>query len=116
MSVVQTESREGGSSSIAKRLRRDGFLPMAILQAKGAPELIKAKMADVKKALHENPGVGIFTIQMTSDKEPRTVLVKQINHLKRPASPAAPTTKDCPQCLSKIPLNAKKCAFCTSTL
>jgi large conductance mechanosensitive channel len=44
------------------------------------------------------------------------MLVKQINRLKRAPAPSAPTTKDCPQCLSKIPLNAKKCAFCTSQL
>ena len=44
------------------------------------------------------------------------MLVKQINRLKRAPAPAAPNTKDCPQCLSKIPLNAKKCAFCTSQL
>src|SRR5688572_26906236 len=25
----------------------------------------------------------------------------------------APTTKDCPECLSKIPLGAKRCAHCT---
>ena len=41
------------------------------------------------------------------------MLVKQINRLKRTPLPAAPNTKDCPQCLSKIPLNAKKCVFCT---
>jgi large conductance mechanosensitive channel len=44
------------------------------------------------------------------------LLVKQINRLKRAPAPAAPNTKDCPQCLSKIPLNAKKCAFCTSQI
>jgi large conductance mechanosensitive channel len=27
-----------------------------------------------------------------------------------------PTTKKCPECLSSIPLNAKRCAFCTSIL
>ena len=27
--------------------------------------------------------------------------------------PAAPTTKPCPQCLSEIPLAAKRCAHCT---
>lgn len=43
------------------------------------------------------------------------ILVKQINRLKRPAA-AAPTTKDCPHCLSKVPVNAKKCAFCTSDI
>jgi len=30
------------------------------------------------------------------------------------AKAAAPTTKQCPDCLSNIPLAAKKCAFCTS--
>jgi large conductance mechanosensitive channel len=28
----------------------------------------------------------------------------------------APTTKDCPECLSKIPLAAKRCAHCTTAL
>lgn len=28
----------------------------------------------------------------------------------------SPTTKKCPQCLSVIPLAAKRCAFCTSVL
>ena len=27
-----------------------------------------------------------------------------------------PTTKKCPECLSEIPLEAKRCAFCTSKL
>jgi len=27
--------------------------------------------------------------------------------------PAAPTTKVCPECLSEIPLAAKRCSFCT---
>jgi len=28
----------------------------------------------------------------------------------------APTTKECPECLSKIPLGAKRCAHCTTAL
>jgi large conductance mechanosensitive channel len=28
--------------------------------------------------------------------------------------PADPTTKRCPECISEIPIQAKKCAFCTS--
>ena len=27
-----------------------------------------------------------------------------------------PTTKKCPECLSEIPIEAKRCAFCTSVL
>ncbi len=30
--------------------------------------------------------------------------------------PADPTTKKCPECLSEIPIQARKCAFCTSPL
>ena len=44
------------------------------------------------------------------------ILVKQVNRLKKPAPTAAPMTKDCPQCLSTIPLKATKCAHCTSNV
>jgi len=46
------------------------------------------------------------------------LLVKGMNNLKRQqeAPPAAPTTKDCPHCLSTIPIKATKCAHCTSQL
>ncbi len=45
------------------------------------------------------------------------LVVKQMNRLKRAVQPPAePTTKTCPQCLSTIPLKAKRCAHCTSQL
>lgn len=36
--------------------------------------------------------------------------------LAKPAAPAAPTTKTCPECVSEVPLAAKRCAHCTSAL
>jgi large conductance mechanosensitive channel len=30
--------------------------------------------------------------------------------------PADPTTKKCPECLSEIPIQAKRCAFCTTQI
>jgi large conductance mechanosensitive channel len=43
------------------------------------------------------------------------VVVKPVNALvARRAGTAEPTTRPCPQCLSEIPLAAKRCAFCTS--
>ena len=42
-------------------------------------------------------------------------VVKPMNMLlarARTAPPADPTTKKCDQCLSEIPLQAKRCAFC----
>jgi large conductance mechanosensitive channel len=45
------------------------------------------------------------------------LLVKQVNRLKQPTPvPAAPATKDCPYCLSAVPLKATRCAHCTSDL
>lgn len=46
------------------------------------------------------------------------LLVKGMNQLKRQqeAAPAAPTTRECPHCLSTIPIKATKCAHCTSQL
>ena len=47
-------------------------------------------------------------------------LLKGINALMKigakPAAPAAPTTKQCPYCLSEIPLAATRCPHCTSQL
>jgi large conductance mechanosensitive channel len=34
----------------------------------------------------------------------------------RGQAPADPTTRQCPECLSEIPVNAKRCAFCTTEL
>lgn len=34
----------------------------------------------------------------------------------RSAIPADPTTKKCPECLSEIPIAARRCAFCTSVV
>jgi len=31
-------------------------------------------------------------------------------------APLDPTTKKCPECLSEIPIQARKCAFCTSVV
>jgi large conductance mechanosensitive channel len=44
------------------------------------------------------------------------LLVRSINRLKRKeeASSAAATTKECPYCLSAIPIKAIRCAHCTS--
>jgi large conductance mechanosensitive channel len=36
--------------------------------------------------------------------------------VKRGELPADPTTKKCPQCAMEIPVAARKCGFCTSTL
>jgi len=47
------------------------------------------------------------------------MLIKGINNLKRQeeeAPPAEPTTKECPFCMSTIPIKASRCPNCTSEL
>jgi large conductance mechanosensitive channel len=45
------------------------------------------------------------------------MLVRQINRLKTPVpSPPAPDAKDCPYCISRIPVKATRCPHCTSEL
>ncbi|MCQ4795009.1 large conductance mechanosensitive channel protein MscL [Anaerofustis stercorihominis] len=49
------------------------------------------------------------------------MLIKGLNKLaeigkKKNDLPEEPTTKICPYCLSEIPINATKCAHCTSEL
>jgi large conductance mechanosensitive channel len=51
------------------------------------------------------------------------LIVKEFNRLRRhgetpqaPAAVTAPATKECPYCLSAIPLKATRCPHCTSEL
>jgi large conductance mechanosensitive channel len=46
-------------------------------------------------------------------------VVKPVNYLiarSHREQPPDPSTMKCPQCLSEIPIGAKRCAFCTSEL
>ncbi len=44
------------------------------------------------------------------------LMVKQINRLRREETPSSATTKDCPFCVSSIPLSATRCPHCTSVV
>ncbi len=46
------------------------------------------------------------------------MIIKAMNRMKKetPKPEAVPTTRECPFCLSTVPLKASKCPFCTSDL
>ena len=44
------------------------------------------------------------------------LVVKALNNMKKPASNASATTKDCPACTMTIPVKATRCPHCTTQL
>lgn len=39
-----------------------------------------------------------------------------VARMRRGETPPDPTVKKCPECLSEVPIAARRCAFCTSSL
>jgi len=78
-----------------------------------------ASLADAKKAGAAVIAYGQFinhVIDFLIVAFAMFVVVKWFSSLKKTEPPAAPSTRDCPFCLSSIPLNATRCPHCTSTL
>ena len=44
------------------------------------------------------------------------LIIRQVNAMRKPKEAPASTTKECPQCLSTIPIRAMRCAHCTVEL
>ena len=44
------------------------------------------------------------------------LLIRQVNRFKKEEEPVMPTTRDCPYCLSPVPLKATRCLHCISEL
>lgn len=42
--------------------------------------------------------------------------VNRLMDLMKSGEPEGPKTRECPECLSKIPMAARRCAFCTTVL
>ena len=78
-----------------------------------------ATLADAKAAGAATLNYGLFISTIVTFLIVAFVvylIVKSVQRLGPKKAEAPATTKDCPYCLSKIPLNAKKCAFCTADL
>lgn len=78
-----------------------------------------ASLADAKKAGAAAIGYGAFLNTILDFVIVALViflLIRQMNKLKKQPAPAAATTKECPYCLSVIPLKATRCGHCTVQL
>jgi large conductance mechanosensitive channel len=78
-----------------------------------------AALADAKAAGAVTINYGVFIIAVISFIIIAFfvfLLVRSINKMRREAEPPEEDTKECPYCLSKIAIAAKRCAYCTSEL
>ena len=100
------------------------FANLFVILKSGQPPAPYASLADAQAAgaVSINYGVFINTIISFLLIALAVFLIirafvraRQKFEKKTEAAPAAPT-KECPYCLSKIPIAAQKCAYCTSQL
>jgi large conductance mechanosensitive channel len=78
-----------------------------------------ASLADAKKAGAPIIGYGAFlntVLDFVIVAFVIFLLIRQMNKLKKQPAVAAPTTKECPYCLSVIPIKATRCGHCTAQL
>ena len=91
----------------------------ALLKA-GSPAGPYASLADAQAAGAVTVNYGVFINDVISFLIVAFVmflLIRGINRLqKEEQAPVEPATKECPYCLSTIPLKATRCPHCTSEL
>ena len=78
-----------------------------------------ASLADARKAGAAVIGYGAFLNTILDFVVVAFViflLIRQVNKMKKEPAPAATTTKECPYCLSVIPIKATRCGHCTAQL
>ena len=99
------------------------FVNLFLMLKKGDPVGPYATLADAQAAGAVVVSYGVFinsvvTLLLTGVAV--FFVVRAINRLQRPkpkpAPPAEPTTKECPFCMSTIPIKATRCPNCTSQL
>jgi len=97
------------------------FANFFILLKAGAPAAPYASLADAQAAGAVTINYGVFINALVSFLFVAFVmflLIRSINRLEREEEtpPAEPTTKECPYCLSTVPIKATRCPHCTSEL
>lgn len=78
-----------------------------------------ASLADARKAGAVTVNYGVFinaVISFVIVAFAVFILIKNINRLKKEEPAPEPNTRECPYCLSAIPLKATRCPHCTSAV
>ncbi|MEA3339957.1 MAG: large conductance mechanosensitive channel protein MscL [Chloroflexota bacterium] len=96
------------------------FANLFLLLKAGSPAGPYVSLADAQAAGAVTINYGLFINVIISFVIVAFViflLIRGINRLqKEEEAPAEPTTKECPYCLSTVPIKATRCPHCTSEL
>ncbi len=96
------------------------FANLFVVLKEGDPLGPYAALADAKAAGAVTINYGVFIMAIISFLIVAFfvfLIVRYINRIRRESeTPKEVTTKECPYCLSQIPIAAKRCAYCTSEL
>ncbi len=97
------------------------FTNIFTLLKAGFPAAPYASLADAQAAGAVTINYGVFINAVVSFLIVAFVmflLIRSLNQMKREekSPPAEPTTKECPYCLSTVPIKATRCPHCTSEL
>ena len=96
------------------------FASFFVLLKAGAPGAPYASLADAQAAGAVTINYGVFINSVISFLVVALVtffLIRMMNRMRREEeAPSDPTTKECPFCLSTVPIKASRCAHCTSQL
>lgn len=102
------------------------FTNLFVVLKNGSPAGPYASLADAKATGAVTINYGVFVIAIISFiiiAFAVFMIIRYVNRLryqmdrqKEEAAQAEPTTKECPYCLSSIPLKASRCPQCTSQL
>lgn len=98
---------------------KNDFSNLFVVLKEGAAPGPYASLADAKNAaaITLNYGVFInFLITFAIVAFAMFLLISYIGQKAKKTPPPAPTTKECPYCASAIPMRARRCAYCTSTV
>lgn len=62
------------------QMRRQGWIPMALISRDHGTTLLQAQRTEVNRALHHLDGHGRIDLAVDDDKKTRKVIVKQVDH------------------------------------
>jgi large subunit ribosomal protein L25 len=77
MVLLEVEERDG--SRAPKHLRKDGIVPMALVEPGKDTRLVQAPVGEVKRVISNSSGVGMFELKVKGEDKKRTVIVKQLD-------------------------------------